>query len=149
MNKSAHNNWSKKVKRKANYTCEFCSSKIVVQAHHLQDKQNHPDLAYEVTNGICLCVVCHKSFHYWHRRLYGINSACTAEHLYEWQSKPSIEYINFDAHTYINYEEAVLGLVQLPDFPIKYAYGVRLAKTKNELLSILERIDTFYSHTTT
>ena len=48
----------------ANYTCDCCSLRGgVLNAHHLYDYVNHPNLLNEITNLVCLCKECHVSFH--------------------------------------------------------------------------------------
>ena len=36
-------------------TCQVCGSRESLQAHHIFDKSYHPELAYELSNGIALC----------------------------------------------------------------------------------------------
>lgn len=63
--------WSKTVKEQANYTCDTCEVRgsVVLNSHHLHSWITHPKLRLEPTNGVCLCLKCHKQFH----REYGNN----------------------------------------------------------------------------
>ena len=48
----------------ADYTCDCCSKRgVALNAHHLYDYANHPQLLNELTNLVCLCETCHKEFH--------------------------------------------------------------------------------------
>lgn len=38
----------------------MCGSKKMLEAHHIKEKVNFPELEYDVDNGICLCHDCHK-----------------------------------------------------------------------------------------
>lgn len=42
--------------------CPMCNTDMPVwrlQAHHIRPKSLHPHLAYDLDNGICLCLSCH------------------------------------------------------------------------------------------
>lgn len=58
-------NWAKIVKELANYTCDTCEIRggVVLNSHHLYSWITHPELRLEPTNGVCLCLKCHKQFH--------------------------------------------------------------------------------------
>jgi hypothetical protein len=48
----------------ANYTCDRCSLRgCTLNAHHLYDFNNHPDLLNDIDNLVCLCSKCHVAFH--------------------------------------------------------------------------------------
>lgn len=54
------------VKLRDNWTCQDCQDKgekVGIQVHHIKSWGAHPDLRYEVSNGITLCRRCHKSRH--------------------------------------------------------------------------------------
>ena len=56
-NDSAYVNWSKSVKKRDKYTCKInndnCSGILI--AHHILGWALHPELRYEINNGITLC----------------------------------------------------------------------------------------------
>lgn len=61
--------WRTDVFKRDGYTCQECGKrggKLTV--HHIQHWSTHPDLRYEVSNGITLCEVCHDAKHGWKRR---------------------------------------------------------------------------------
>ena len=51
--------------------CQICNSRFGrLQAHHIFDKSNHPEMAYDIENGVTLCSSnksdgnsCHVVFH--------------------------------------------------------------------------------------
>lgn len=45
------------------YVCECCGSRILLHAHHIKSFSEHPELRYEVSNGISLCGICHWQEH--------------------------------------------------------------------------------------
>jgi NUMOD3 motif/HNH endonuclease len=51
--------WIKKVKERDGNKCVECSSTYRVAAHHIKSWKDHPDLRFDVTNGITLCCRCH------------------------------------------------------------------------------------------
>lgn len=51
--------WSTQVKQNANHTCEICGSTESLEAHHIQPKATHPEMALDPANGACLCHHCH------------------------------------------------------------------------------------------
>jgi len=54
--------WRKAVFRRDRYTCQICQArKTYFEAHHLIRKALHPELTYVVSNGICLCGICHRT----------------------------------------------------------------------------------------
>ena len=38
----------------------MCGAKTMLEAHHIKEKVNFPELEYDVSNGICLCHDCHR-----------------------------------------------------------------------------------------
>lgn len=54
--------WSKAVKIRDG-KCMKCSSLNNLHAHHIKPKATHPELKYEITNGMTLCYTCHKAEH--------------------------------------------------------------------------------------
>jgi 5-methylcytosine-specific restriction endonuclease McrA len=50
--------WAEKVKKRANYKCEYCGKTKYLNAHHIYSRSNR-SVRWDVRNGICLCVGCH------------------------------------------------------------------------------------------
>ena len=55
--------WRGQIFRRDNYTCQCCSQKGRLNAHHLESFHAKPELREDLENGITLCVNCHKDFH--------------------------------------------------------------------------------------
>lgn len=56
--------WRLLVKKRDNYTCGKCSIRGgKLTSHHLYSWRDYPDLRYELSNGVCLCLSCHMDFH--------------------------------------------------------------------------------------
>jgi len=53
--------WAMRVKEVGK--CDICHTKEKLTAHHLWDKATHPTLAYQDSNGVCLCEEHHNNFH--------------------------------------------------------------------------------------
>jgi len=57
------NFWRNSVLERDNYTCQICGKDNLkggdCQAHHIFDKEKHPEFKYEVWNGLTLCGSCH------------------------------------------------------------------------------------------
>ena len=60
FNDIEYKRWRKKVYVRDGYTCKKCGAKKKLEAHHIKIWAKHPDLRFEVTNGITLCQTCHK-----------------------------------------------------------------------------------------
>ena len=56
-----YNTWKRFVLERDNYTCRECgiSDKRVLHVDHVKSKSHHPELEFEVTNGMTLCANCH------------------------------------------------------------------------------------------
>ena len=54
--------WSKAV-RSRDGKCLHCGSLSDLHAHHVKPKSTHPELKYELSNGVTLCYRCHKQEH--------------------------------------------------------------------------------------
>ncbi len=61
-----HQAWSRAVRQRDNFTCRDCGkSQVRLHAHHLVDLKEclNDVLAFDVNNGITLCVPCHGKRH--------------------------------------------------------------------------------------
>lgn len=61
----AYKVWRKSVYERDNYLCRICknSNNNKLNAHHINNYADFPKLRTELSNGITLCINCHKSFH--------------------------------------------------------------------------------------
>ena len=57
--------WAVAVKERDGYVCTVCGidDERKVHAHHKLSKSKHPELAYDVSNGVTVCVSCHGWVH--------------------------------------------------------------------------------------
>lgn len=56
--------WRKNVYKRDSYTCQCCFVKgVKINAHHIYNYATHKELRTLVSNGITLCLPCHKNFH--------------------------------------------------------------------------------------
>ena len=56
--------WSFAVKERDGFACQVCFTKNSrFNSHHLNGYSSYPDERYDVDNGVCLCIVCHKELH--------------------------------------------------------------------------------------
>lgn len=61
---SDYKNWRKFVFERDNYTCQNCNKHGgFLHPHHLKSYTKFPEFRYEVSNGMTLCVPCHKQIH--------------------------------------------------------------------------------------
>ena len=51
--------WRTAVFERDGFTCQECGSKVKLEAHHIKEICNYPNLVYEIDNGITLCHNCH------------------------------------------------------------------------------------------
>lgn len=56
--------WREKIFERDKYTCHWCGQRGgKLNAHHFKFWANYPKLRYKISNGITLCVGCHKIIH--------------------------------------------------------------------------------------
>ncbi len=57
--------WREAVFARDNFTCQKCDEvfKIELNAHHIENFAEYPDLRFAIDNGITFCEKCHKKFH--------------------------------------------------------------------------------------
>jgi len=57
--------WSIKILQRDNHKCIACGCKRkrLLIAHHIKEKWEYPELAYNIDNGKTLCVYCHTKYH--------------------------------------------------------------------------------------
>ena len=56
--------WRKAVYGRDNYTCQECgAARGDLNAHHVKSWQAHPELRFDVANGVTLCGACHANKH--------------------------------------------------------------------------------------
>lgn len=60
---SALTSWRKAVKERDHYTCKNCGIFGAVHAHHLLQRINFPEKAFDINNGVTLCEKCHRIAH--------------------------------------------------------------------------------------
>ena len=56
--------WRNKVFERDNYTCRWCNSNGNLEAHHIKEWSNFPELRFEIDNGLTLCKKCHNKTKY-------------------------------------------------------------------------------------
>lgn len=57
--------WSRRVKERDNFTCQFCGARNVrLHSHHIVPACLNKDLELIVDNGLTLCTCCHGEWHY-------------------------------------------------------------------------------------
>jgi 5-methylcytosine-specific restriction endonuclease McrA len=60
----SHHKWVNAVISRDMATCQHCGAKEVeLHAHHIKSYRDHPELRFDVANGITLCYSCHWSVH--------------------------------------------------------------------------------------
>lgn len=63
-------NWRTAVFERDDFTCQSCETRskkgktVELEAHHIKSFANFPKLRYEVSNGLTLCLECHREVHY-------------------------------------------------------------------------------------
>lgn len=70
-NQVGNHYWMNSVKRRDEFTCKMCGvngrkecpccgTKPTLHAHHIKSWKDHPELRFDVSNGITLCEKCHR-----------------------------------------------------------------------------------------
>jgi hypothetical protein len=54
--------WKKEVVNKHG-KCVICNCEDDLHAHHIRDASHHPDIKFDVKNGVALCHHCHLLYH--------------------------------------------------------------------------------------
>lgn len=69
--------WRMAVFTRDNFTCKKCGSKRNLEAHHIKEQSNYPELRYVVSNGLTLCHSCHKQTgNYAYKAKQSLTSGC-------------------------------------------------------------------------
>lgn len=65
-NSTAYKRWRFDVFARDSFTCQECGDSRGgnLNAHHIKSFADHPELRFEVSNGITLCERCHDRLHY-------------------------------------------------------------------------------------
>ena len=59
-----YRNWRSLVFKRDDFTCQLCAVRgVFLHPHHIKSYTFFPELRYEVSNGVTLCVPCHKKHH--------------------------------------------------------------------------------------
>lgn len=59
-----YKDWRKSVFERDGFTCQICGARGVrLNAHHKKEYAYFPEMRYEISNGITLCVPCHIGIH--------------------------------------------------------------------------------------
>jgi 5-methylcytosine-specific restriction endonuclease McrA len=75
--KTFDSEWAKAVRERDGYKCRRCgATKCKLQAHHIKPYAEFPHLRYVLSNGLTLCIPCHKrtrtfgwkKYHRWRKR---------------------------------------------------------------------------------
>ncbi|MBC6982876.1 HNH endonuclease [Caulobacter sp. 17J80-11] len=55
--------WVRAVKSRDGWRCVKCGSQTHLHAHHIKRWKEHPELRYDLNNGVTLCFDCHEEAH--------------------------------------------------------------------------------------
>jgi hypothetical protein len=58
-----YKHWRQAVLIRDDYSCQHCGATKKLQAHHIKEWKDFPDLRYDVNNGLTLCTSCHTIAH--------------------------------------------------------------------------------------
>lgn len=58
-----YSKWRNDVYKRDRYTCQICSSKKKINAHHIVRWVDSIELRFDLSNGVTLCENCHKLIH--------------------------------------------------------------------------------------
>lgn len=78
--------WRFYIFKSHNFSCDICGNNDYVEAHHLYNYKDYPELRFEKGNGVCLCQDCHIDFH----RKYGKKNN-TPEQYFEYKKSVQIQ----------------------------------------------------------
>jgi hypothetical protein len=53
--------WSRRIKQRDNWTCQYCGSHLNLQSHHILGITQYPERIFDLDNGITLCFDCHRN----------------------------------------------------------------------------------------
>ncbi len=59
--------WREAVFERDNHTCQLCGREpggMRICTHHIKPKSTHPELEYDISNGVTLCNSCHATTHF-------------------------------------------------------------------------------------
>lgn len=86
-----HHKWVNAVIGRDNATCQKCGAKeIELHAHHIKSYKDHPDLRFDLDNGITLCFKCHWLTHAASNEN-SVNSVDTRPSNVEGNTEPSLQ----------------------------------------------------------
>lgn len=61
MSRLEYRVWRSAVFLRDNWTCQTCQARgVILNAHHIKPYAKHPELRLDVSNGVTLCIPCHK-----------------------------------------------------------------------------------------
>jgi 5-methylcytosine-specific restriction endonuclease McrA len=69
MSRAAYRDWRTAVYARDDWTCRQCGARsngVYLNAHHIKQWSLHPELRYDVSNGITLCRPCHQAIPHRH-----------------------------------------------------------------------------------
>jgi hypothetical protein len=59
----AYDEWRKAVKTRDKWRCRHCGRRTQLHAHHVRGWTSHPEMRFDVSNGLTLCRSCHQNEH--------------------------------------------------------------------------------------